>query len=61
MMNVVEMICIGAVISLRRWLQHVVLAVCIGQRSQRLRSACSTHGIFGNQQPIGSVRVVCAL
>ena len=39
MMNVVETICIEALASLRRWLQGVVLTVCIGQRSQRLRSA----------------------
>jgi hypothetical protein len=43
MMNVVEMICIGAVARLRRWLQGVVLAVCIGHRSQRLRSALRRH------------------
>jgi hypothetical protein len=30
MMNVVETICIEAVASLRRWLQGVVLTVCIG-------------------------------
>jgi hypothetical protein len=43
MMNVVETICIEAVASLRRWLQGVVLTVCIGQRSQRLRSAFRRH------------------
>lgn len=43
MMNVVETICIEALASLRRWLQGVVLTVCIGQRSQRLRSAFRRH------------------
>ena len=43
MKNVVEMIFVGALARLRRWLQGVVLVMCIGQRSQRLRSAFRRH------------------
>jgi len=43
MTTVVEMIFVGALARLRRWLQGVVLVMGIGQRSQRLRSAFRRH------------------